>query len=91
MRNHLRSGKAFRRHGDDMMCHGLTGAQDGRGDGCSRNRSVLVVDLVDVGDVRNVYVADVRDVDDLQVLAAVVVPREKGFTGPERKPSGQPY
>ena len=59
--------------------------------GCSRDRPVGVMHILDVGDIGDVryvgHVADVRNVDDGQVISAEVIPGKEWFPGAQRKPA----
>jgi hypothetical protein len=73
-----------------MGSNRLPSTQDipGRG-GCS-NRSITIVNIVDICNVRDVGnvgdVADVGHIDDAQVIGTVMVPGEEWFTRSEREP-----
>jgi hypothetical protein len=93
MRDDLRLCQLLRREMDHLTRHRLSTAERIlRHSRCS-DILVLVMNVVcvrDVGDIRDVgHVADIGDVHYVQVIAAVVIPGEKGFARPQRKPANQ--
>lgn len=93
MRDDLRLCQLLRREMDHLTRYRLSTAERTLRHSCCSDILVLVMNVVyvrDVGDIRDVgHVADIRDVHYVQVIAAVVIPGEKGFARSQRKPTNQ--
>ena len=91
MRDHWRFGHLLRVDADHLARHGLAAAKDPSRHGGGADVPVDVVNIIYVRDVRNVvgigYVSYVSHVYFTQIVIPIVVPGEKGLSGPEREPS----